>query len=95
MNETDKVVDELVKDLKQKISKEIVEGQVFDNGLIAISPDTLAKDFISKDVLDEKLTEWIEDHIITRPAGKLIRILPHEWDDFKKELLNNEVKDGR
>ena len=28
------------------------------------------------------LIEFIEDHIVTKPAGKLIRINPFEWDDF-------------
>lgn len=28
------------------------------------------------------LVEFIEDHTITKPAGKLIKILPFEWDDF-------------
>lgn len=36
--------------------------------------------------IDEKdLIEFIEDHIVTKPTGKIIRILPFEWDDFLKE----------
>lgn len=37
--------------------------------------------------IQESLVEFIEDHFFTLPAGKLIRILPHEWDDFKAKTF--------
>lgn len=33
----------------------------------------------------EDLLEFVEDHIVTKPGGKLIRILPFEFDEFLKE----------
>ena len=34
---------------------------------------------------EEDIIEFIEDHTFMKRTGKLIKILPFEWDDFLKE----------
>ena len=38
-----------------------------------------------RDKIFDEVTEFMENHRVTYPAGKLIKILPYEWEDFKKE----------
>ena len=44
---------------------------------------------------EEDIVEFIEEHIVTKETGKLIRILPFEWDDFLKEQRNKLKGEGK
>jgi hypothetical protein len=40
--------------------------------------NTLNKQWISL----SRIQKFIDEHTVTKPAGKLIRFLPYEWKDF-------------
>lgn len=55
-----------------------------------LSQDNMSEQWVSLSWLKEQIDIFIKEHTVTKPAGKLIRILPYEWDDFMESLLEEK-----